>query len=69
MTDNPFSNNPFFKQSCEICEAYTGTDHFYGDCTKCPVFKMAVKLEAVEKERNELRAWKSWTEYPERMGR
>lgn len=61
-TNNPFPNNPYFKQACEICEAYTGEEHFYGECTKCPIYKMAEKLR-------ELEVWKSWTDYPERMGR
>lgn len=64
-----FSDNPFFKQACEICEAYTGAEHFYRECTNCPMFKMAEELEATRKERNELRSWKSWTVCPERMGR
>lgn len=67
--NNPFPDNPYFKQSCEICEAYTGEEHFYGDCQKCPVYKMAKKLEDTEKERRKLASWKSWTEYPEQMGR
>ena len=61
-TNNPFPNNPYFKQACKICEAYTGEEHFYGECIKCPIYKMAEKLR-------ELEVWKSWTDYPERMGR
>ena len=69
MNDNPFANNPLFKAACEICEAYTGTEHFYGDCVKCPVYKMADKIKAQEKELRELRLWKSYDECPEDMGR
>ena len=69
MMDRPFADNPYFKQSCEICEAYTGNEHFYGDCQKCPVYKMAEKLKVTEKELRKLRFEKSWDDFPERMGR
>ena len=69
MNNNPFPNNPLFKSACEICEAYTGEEHFYGDCTKCPVYKMADRMEVQRKELRELRLWKSYDEHPEDMGR
>lgn len=69
MSNNPFPGNLLFKQSCEICEAYTGAEHFYSDCVKCPVYRMAEKLDATEKELAHMRYLKSWDDFPERMGR
>lgn len=69
MSNNPFPKNPLFKAACEICEAYTGAEHFYGDCAKCPVYKMADYIEVQRKELQELRLWKSYDEHPEDMGR
>ena len=65
----PFADNPLFKQSCEICEAYCGEEHFYGECTKCPIYRMAEKLEATQKELAHMKYLKSWDDYPERMGK
>lgn len=62
-------NDPYLKDCCMICEAYTGKDHFYGDCTRCPAYRMADRLFAVELELKRLKYEKSWDDFPERMGR
>lgn len=36
----PFADNPLFRQSCEICEAYCGEEHLFGECTKCPIWNI-----------------------------
>ena len=67
--NNQVINDPYLKDCCAICEAYTGDEHFYGDCTRCPAYRMAAKLQATEEKLRKLQIEKSWDDFPERMGR
>lgn len=67
--NNRVINDPYLKDCCAICEAYTGDDHFYGDCTRCPAYRMAEKLKATEEKLRKLQIEKSWDDFPDRMGK
>lgn len=67
--NNHVINDSYLKDCCAICEAYTGNEHFYGDCTRCPAYRMAEKLKATENELSNLKYQMSWIEFPDRMGK
>ena len=65
-TENrPFPKDELFKEACKMCEAYTGDDHSYEECEKCPVYRMAKRHENVKKELDHMKYVESWRGVPD----